>query len=341
MTRVLVKLAVLLTIVAGLQLPLAGRRRLDPRVGRAQRMVATSDVLVFYDSVNYYSPPSDTDRREIAEMLDDELAGLRVGAYDHGAFQMGVYSAVVRHAIRQADGPLPLFLVSINIRSFCPAWRDRPDWRFEELIEDLDHGSDGLEDMAFRAYTPFLKALDLPVGQASPYRGRYMDLPVTVDGQTQGTVAELSTSLGPQATADALTLHYLYPITDDNERLTQLAELAELARQPSVHVRFFITPVNVQLGREVLGEKFDRNFRANRDKIIQTLADRGCGVLDLSEAAPPQWFHHGVRPNEHLNEQGRQFVAAQLADLVRRWQATTQPTVNQSAPVAAPSQQVE
>ena len=341
MTRVLVKLTVLLVIVAGLQLPLAGRRRLDPRVGRAQRMVATSDVLVFYDSVNYYSPPGDTDRREIAEMLDGELTGLRVGAYDHGAFQMGVYSAVVRHATRQADGPSPLFLVSINIRSFCPAWRDRPDWRFEELIEDLDHGGDGLKDMAFRAYVPFLKALDLPVGQASEHRGRYMDLPVVVDGQSQGTVAELSASRGPQATADALTLHYLYPITDDNERLMQLAELAELARKPDVHVRFFITPVNVQLGREVLGEKFERNFQANRDKIIQTLADRGCGVLDLSETAPPEWFHHGVRPNEHLNETGRRFVAAQLADLVRRWQVTTQPTSTRAASVEASGDESE
>lgn len=326
MTRVLVKLAVLLLLVAGLQLPLAGQRRLDPRVGKAERMMATSDVLVFYDSVNYYSPPDDADRREITEMLDDKLTGLRVRAYDHGAFQMGVYNAVVGHAIHHADRPLPLFLVPINVRSFSPIWRDRPDWRFEELIEDLDHGGDGLGDMAFRAYAPFLKALDLPVGQASPYRGRYMDLPVVVDGQSQGTVADLSSSRGAQATADALTLHYLYPITEDNERLMELAELADSAGEQGVHVRFFITPVNVQLGSEVLGEKFVRNFRANRDKIVQTLAQHGCDVLDLSEAAPSEWFHHGARPNEHLNEKGRRFVAARLAELVRRWQATTQPT---------------
>ena len=101
--------------------------------------------------------------------------------------------------------------------------------------------------------------------------------------------------------------------------LKDLAGLVELYRGTDTQVLFYLTPLDVQSGAELLGEPFRAVVEQNAALVQRALAAQGAGVLDLHAALPPEcffWRKEGGA-TEHLNSEGRQRVADRITGAIR------------------------
>ncbi|MFC1583036.1 hypothetical protein ACFL4W_05820, partial [Planctomycetota bacterium] len=117
----------------------------------------------------------------------------------------------------------------------------------------------------------------------------------------------------PTNTAKMLIFHYLYKLSPKHPKLAAMRKLIELAQEARTRLLFFVTPLDWQTGEEHHPGEFRKITAANIALIKAIAAPHGIEVLDLSCSLTTDFFAYRRFPNEHLGQQGRAFVADQLA----------------------------
>jgi len=119
-------------------------------------------------------------------------------------------------------------------------------------------------------------------------------------------------------TRDQLILRYMYRAPADHAKVIAAVHIARELRKAGVCAVIYFTPIDYQTGEQYLGERFTARIRENVQTFRDALRAEDVDLLDLSLVLDPSKFHWGsMYPNEHLNEQGRLFVAERLAEAVR------------------------
>ena len=124
------KLLCFLMIIIVLQLIL--RHKVPKEIKLIDRAVSGKmDIVFFCDSTNFVYSMQDTDQRTISQMLQGLISEREILTIDHGAFSMDIYLAFCNYIIRSGNKP-NVVIISVNMRSFSPAFDQRPNWQFEE-----------------------------------------------------------------------------------------------------------------------------------------------------------------------------------------------------------------
>jgi hypothetical protein len=114
-----------------------------------------------------------------------------------------------------------------------------------------------------------------------------------------------------------LVYFYMFDLSPSHRRIRSLEEIADIIRTNSMNVIFYVTPIDYETGNQFLGPAFQKQLDSNVSVITNSLAQQGFDVLDLSSSLPANGFawknaEFTYYINEHLNDQGRLFVAKQL-----------------------------
>ncbi len=277
------------------------------------------------------------------EILQELLPSRRIGQVAHPAYGLDLFYDYVAYIDRHGGWPQTLVL-PVNIRSFSPAWDMRPAYQFEKERKILAMGLPlarlllrPLEVFGyFRPSISRQEFLDTPVYDGDVLVGQVGDFETLAAGETlQGDVenAYREVELEDEETAQAvLTYHYMFNLEPDHRKLDAMVKLAELATEHGVDVIFYISPVNAEQGERFLGPAFSERF-ADNVRVVRSRLDAASldSVTLLNLAFDLQAFD--FTDTEHLTEAGKEYVAEEIALVVR---GEEEPSIS-ATPVVTPT----
>lgn len=277
-------------------------------------------VSVFYCNDSVMGGHGDAEARDtIAEMLDG-LTGLDIYPVS-GAGYTAVLFREYAGLVAKAKKKPRLAIISVNLRSFSDDWLFTPRWEYA-------------------ATTAYLRLLaeppspaDLPSwivsGQWDPaayWQGRtqqsapsYAALFEELNAGREALLAAPPPGLSPEELDRRRHFieNYMTHVTPEHPMLGYLLDTAHRLERAGVAVLFYLTPIDVEGGRQLVGEALPANVAANSHVIMDALARSGASCLDLTALLPEDRFVDREYACEHLDLAGRRRVAGALAGAVK------------------------
>ncbi len=285
--------------------------RSEPLKKFEQCLQGKPDVIFFGDSCNAWIDREDADRRPISELLNDRLFGKTVGRIDGGAYHLELYEAFVDLLIARQERP-ELLIIPINLRSFSSEWDARPSYAFDAAKQQLRQA----DNRVALALSPLLKTLQWQIDStkslAAFKRTRVFD-----DADCVGTVDDFENAGYDHPTEELVrnkfVYHYMYTLTPGHRKLVAMRNIARKAAEYKLQVVFYVTPVDCETGTRSMGDQFAERVQQNVSVLRSQIAGTSATLIDCSSSLDAAAFSWSQYPNEHLNEQGRSFVAETLA----------------------------
>jgi hypothetical protein len=267
-------------------------------------------VIYFGDSVLDTVAPGDTDKSTIVQMLSKLASSTTIADFSHGAYHLGIYDSYVQYMAHSSSKPQAV-IVPINLAEFSPGWDMRPGYQFDEENFDLT------TPVPFAQY--FFRPLAIFQAIHAVTEEQYEKTPVYRGTAVVGTVAEFSeplkyASITPAHMADQFVFDYMYNLTPMHRKLVSLQHLIATARAAGIAVYVYITPIDYENGVKYVGPDFLSQTKANTDVICSVLASNNMPCLNLAFSLRSNIFNYPVYANEHMKQQGRLFVATQIAN---------------------------
>jgi len=311
--KLLLRLICLVLLACVLQLTLVPKLRKMKDVRRFESCFAQApDVVMFCDSTNAWIDEKDSDPRAISDMFEDLLDETKIGHVTRAAYHVQVYAAFVDLVVARGLRPRGL-VIPINLRSFSPEWDRKPAYQFEKELRLIRNADAPLR----LAVDPLLRTLHL-IDEAPVTQHEYKNSPVYRGERLVGVVRDFDNpsfrEVTRERTRNKMILHYMYPLREDHRKLEALRNIARTAARNDLNIVFYISPIDVQTGEELLPDEFRRQVGANVAMIQQALAGHRPALIDLSAALPADAFSWHDYPNEHLCQEGRALVATRLAE---------------------------
>ena len=269
--------------------------------------------------------PRDADRRTLFDHIEAGIAPASATAISYRAYHARVYLAVCRMLQTASSVPPKVVVVPVNLRSFSNSWNYNPVWRFDDLVDAMEHPT------RYRLFGRIMHVF----GYYPRVSEKEYESSLVIDGEREvGTIGEFNRRLmkagrkdTPERTRDSAIANYMTPVRPDHEGVLTLKELTRTVSGWGGTVVYYITPVDSESCAAVLGERFLMLLSENTNTIRIALTDSHSVVLDLATAAGSgcfAWKDLAEPLNEHLNEQGRSLVASAVARQILRTLATPQ-----------------
>ena len=283
-TRLILRMAVLATLVIALQISLVGTYQ-DVHFREKSDLDAQTtlglDILYFGDSSVFYATAADADKRSTAAMLDALLPDERVFPVAQVAYHPGVYLDFIRYLDRHDELPETV-IVPLHVGVF-----------YESLLLGTPYDRQRI----------VLRLAGTPLESFTRARLVFSDVADSLD------------RIREYVAAAAGTTEY-DPIPPDNPRLLQAVELAEFLLARGVRPIFYVTPLNIAPANQDLSDELHRVTSANARFIRDAVAATGATVIDLVDDLEPGYFSNRS-PEQflygHLDQRGRAYIAERLA----------------------------
>jgi hypothetical protein len=237
-----------------------------------------------------------------------------IGMVCHDGYQAGMYDAYTNYMVKQNYYP-SYIIIPINLRSFSIGW-DLGGPQFIDEMLYLDFYNTPLSP-----FLTFTTNLAIPDGNKL-YENIYY-LSTEFDGNTVvGSGGDYENKLKNASLNTRFKLmfqmNYLASVNADNSKLNNLLNIADRYRNTKTKVIFYITPIDYQTGEKYFGKRFLTQVKENANTIVSQLKQHQSLVLDLSTSLPSKNFiwKEESYVNEHMNKDGRAFIAAQLAKTI-------------------------
>jgi hypothetical protein len=298
-------------------------QRWDPREhANCDALLAREvDAIYMGDSSVFYVSDEDTDKADLPDMLQELLPEYSVGGLFHHGYQLPVYASYTDYIASHARRPR-LLIIPVNMRSFMPVWRDHPYIQFRRETLYLDNYNSAAYQALFAPMVIF-DALDLIPFSLEEFNA----IPIHENGRIGGVMRDYlpkgKAKLQPGTVATArrsFELTYLQPITSNHVYFDALRRIVTRCRDNAINVAFYIVPIDFQEGEKLLGARFRDELQGSIDKVTGFLREEDAFVNDLGDGVDTDNFYYvsNVWPDEHLNAEGRRFVAEQMAAYIKR-----------------------
>lgn len=321
MKRFALKGLVLIVAVVLLQMAVAAvwPPRIPEEVQKLDRALeAKTDIVFFGDSTVFSSTKGDATTDSIATKLHSRLPGYSLSDVSHRAYHLGVCVDYCRRIAASRNRP-KLMVVTINLRNFSPHWDMRPEWQFENIRVNLAH----LDNPLFRLFhTPLsiFKVFRMEVA-----RDQYLNTPVYDGLRKIGTMRDFDgldyAPWNDRGTRQKVLLYYMGTITEHNRKVESMRQIVRILKDAGVPVLFYFTPIDVETGDRVVGERLRRRVQENAAYLSGVIREEGGTSIDLSCALGADCFDWPISRNyvdEHLREAGREFVADRLFEAIEK-----------------------
>jgi hypothetical protein len=238
--------------------PFPERDRLD------QALAAKVDIVYLGDSVLESVSGKDSDRRDIARMLDDLLNTRAIALVQHAGYEMDVYESFAEYLAKQPVRPRVL-VVPVNLRSFSTQW----PYSFERERLRLAWG----DLLGVPAYRPLT---GLGLVPSPPF--------ASVPGRPE---------------SDSWRDAYATPLSPSHPRLRSLRKLVDVCRRAGIRPLVYVTPVDVAQGERRAGAGFRievaKNVEICKSAAGMTLVDLSAAEGDSGEFSGGEHLAQGAR----------------------------------------------
>jgi hypothetical protein len=309
----LLKFVLLVSLIGGLQLVIT---LIEP-IGSVPEIQQLDNLLVHDANVIYFGDSTITsyalfeeNKDFISTMLKNIQPDQTIGRISYPAYHMDIFLEYARYIVNQEHLPQTV-IIPINLRSFSPGWDLKPSYQFEKEVRFLQQNND-----------LFVQAFDVPLSIFRWYEPEitqqtFETMPVYKGLQKVGTVEEFERVFSEDSTLlnkeKILIYNYLYNLSPEHRKLQSLVQLVDVYRANNIDVILYITPIDYQFGESLLGEQFTEQVTQNTTLIASMVEGKDVVFLDLSFDLTSEFFGWHEYPNEHLNENGRFFVAEKLS----------------------------
>uniref|UniRef100_I2Q731 Uncharacterized protein n=1 Tax=Desulfovibrio sp. U5L TaxID=596152 RepID=I2Q731_9BACT len=282
--------------------------------------------LYFNDSVmgghNDHEP-----RTTIAEMVADRLQ-VKITPVNRAGYTAVLYREYAAMASLAKDKPL-LAIISINLRTFCDQCFFESKWEYAgnnyylhllshpprliDVIRSAVSGRGGDE----RYWDQYLDEMKTD---------RYKELFIKFKSQQEDFFEGIGSGLDEEDRARGrhFVENYIFDIDLQHPMLQSLLQTATQFKSSGTKVVFYITPIDVQGGKSLVGPDFEPIIKKNVKVIKEALAEIGVDCLDMSSDLPTDRFVDREYACEHLDFAGRAHVASRLGDWLRATDKTFQ-----------------
>lgn len=246
------------------------------------------EVIYFGDSSATSFYLEDQNKSPIQGFLAEDLEEYQVGAITHPAYMMDTFEKYIDFLTSQ-NQTVKIVIITINLRSFSEEIEENPMNEFRKAKLFLDYPA------------PILNIFYQPMAAFKVFE-----------------VGEANNSTDPNDTmVQQLRLRYMYELTENQKGVRAMEKLKKHLKESDVKALFYITPVDYQAASQHVGGEFERKVSQNILLVKTTLDQSNIDVLDLSFSLDHEFFDWpGIYMNEHLKEDGRRFVAQQLANYI-------------------------
>ncbi len=282
-------------------------------------------AAVFGDSSNDSLSESDQDRRYISQMLAGALSDTPIRAF--GASFPGNALDWMSSHLRFLTARYPdidFAVIPLNIRWISPGWRGR----------DQTTGPRKTYEIYAAGLLPWLRKIDL--GYQSPARefDPRTDLFDTVVGPIDGSRAQLGTDdyiakFGGEKSAVQrlinglrISLSYGFELKGNDPFFILFDQIAATCEKEALICLFYLPPYNLKHIEMTSDARVTEAIHETLRRVRHYAREREYGLLDLSRDLAPANFHDVV--NEHVNEDGRRFIAYCLGKALIALDATPQ-----------------
>ena len=307
--RTLALSGVLFALQVSLHALLPGRDVPSPILLCEQYLEEGRDIFYFGDSTLYRGDPKDTDARTVPELFEDGLEGVSIGTIAHDAYSPVLYNAFI-HYLADRPGRPKGVVIPIHLRSFSVEREQRPESQFVREQYFLRH--DRLVPRAF--FRPFaaLRIVDL-----TPIRSdAHLRMDVRDGEKSLGTVGDLlpqpGETLEGEVLEDFIRLCYFYRLTPEHRQLKALRALVETCIASDIVPMVYITPIDVELGNELLGEEFAARVAENSAVIEALMSKYQVPFFNFSGSFAHDNFVYDHFPDGYLNHGGKRNLAERL-----------------------------
>jgi len=278
-----------------------------------------ADVLYFGDSSVLLSGSRDANKAGI-DLLFQAKSGLSVCSVASPGFSAVLYSEYL-HLLDKTRYKPRLVIIPINLRSFTGSSVRRPALNFPLRQIYIRYRSTGKLELADYLRYRFL-------GLEDRLTEEWKDLQVVYAGQNLGTHRSIQKEcripeildyaperehLYARQLGKKFSYHYMAPIASDDAMLSYLEETIRYLKGQRIPVLFYLTPINFRDGRKYAGEAFTARNEKNIAVIAKFMKEHDVKFLDLATSLDASYFVDKRDVYEHLNFEGRDFVADRVA----------------------------
>lgn len=304
-------------------LPLPAQNLVDGLKGKKRIVLFGDSVIDAYGTEN--CDPGATGG--IHDRLDLALGAGSVLAINRAAYSPLVYNDLT-DVIIATDLHPSFVVIPINMRSFSEGWYSRPSYGFM-LLRALLRARTGHANIMSYIHIwkySFSRALEhemaiwrdhdvtypsYRLGSNHSVNENMKDIPIGLECKPeQKETFRQSLRIG-------FIYHYMYNLDSNHPVLIALTDMVKKLRQRQIPVIIYMTPINVEDGIRFVGPEFRERVRNNLAVIRASLAQWDTAWFDWLESLPAERFTDQNFVCEHLDEEGRQFVATQLAVAIR------------------------
>ena len=269
-------------------------------------------VVLFGDSVSKRIAREDIDKRNLQEMVEQELSFRKISSnyFSGKGFHLRLFRHIIS-AMRKNDKKPALVVLPVNIRCFSPQWMYHPRWQFEKEIRIF------CKKFKIPYTGPVIKFPDTSE--------EYRKMPMICYESNYTAVGDFLKIIKKKEGLDdneilfrrrqLFIFHYMYKLSSDNDRLLSLNKII---KENSFRLLLYFTPLNYSGGEELLGRAFQNAVEENKKIIMHTLfetqAVNNVIIKDYTNLLESHCFFSKYDPAEHLNEAGRKRLSKLLAD---------------------------
>lgn len=291
------------------------------------------EILYFGESSNFsYNAEKDSLTDRISDFISYYYPTMRFGTLNSSAYHAGIYLPLIKQI--EASSKVNTIIVTMNLRTFDQA----------AIHAELESALQKKAVM-YAPRPPLLNRVlvSLNYYDDTPYaeRDRRMWMQWTFDTLKSNEVdfpyptikswcAVVKFPL-PDGTEDMkkreLADHYIkaYAFQIDtltNPRIKDFDAIMEVAKKKKLNVVFNLLAENTAYADSLVGNNLVWLMRQNRDLLVKRYTQKGAVVVDNLETVPGWDYTDQHWTTEHYGQFGRQLVAKNVADSLRKWHET-------------------
>lgn len=288
-------------------------------------IVENADMIYLGESSNHNYRDSDTDRRPICRMIDDQLPGHHVADLAKNATHAGVFYDIMANIPR--DSRVRAAIVTVNMRSFTSEWiwsSLEVPLRKEQVLMKRAPALYKRFLLAFKAYPhwdederwaivrrgireqTFNMPYDFPYANADEWDKHVWD-----DGVRQGFSEDTL----------RLACHFIKcfatTLDDDNPRIRDFDRIVRLCQRRGWQPVFHILPDNEEQISQFVGSDLLYLLHRNAQFVQQRYEAMGVLVVNNQGLVRDEDFNDKEYPTEHYDQVGRSAVAEAIVAALR------------------------
>jgi hypothetical protein len=301
-------------------------KKQSPCVYQCMHLPKGTELVYFGESSNSTIDDNDSAKLEISGFINYYNPDINLVTVDTYAVHSGIY----KYWIRTIKEKPKAIIVTMNLRSFGPAW-------INSDLETQLRRSVRLAKPGPKLWNRFLLSLKNPEDQTlaeldsnlqRQWRGDLLEFPYDFKyknvRQWDNAMANggwLNTEGKWDTDKITLSAHYIkayaFNVKEDNVRVRDFDEIMSWANENNIKVLFNLLSENVAFADSLVGKDLVYLIRKNREFLVNRYTQKGAVVVDNLELVDKNDFIDKKWTTEHYKCRGRMRIAKNIVSKLK------------------------